>query len=148
MQDRARTRFFCSDMCWLVAIDWEDIMYYLLVLFYFKGCNIWSERNKNVVLYRAKIHPLPGKHCWRSPAPAVYRPPWPPWFPSLRCTLSPTPESRFSLPAPPHGPQRGYDHRSNAAICIKKNCYSKINMWSSVRYFVTENFKDTFGSKE
>lgn len=64
---------------------------------------------------------IPGKHCWQSPDPAVYRQPWPPWFASPRCTPSPTPESHFSPPAPPHGLHTGYDLHSDAAVGVEKN---------------------------
>lgn len=92
---------------------------------------------------------LPGKHCWQSPGPAVCRPPWPPWFPSLHCTPSPTPKSRFSPPAPPRGPQRGYARHSDAAVCAETQernerngqiCTLRItNQWCSMQpssYFV------------
>lgn len=57
----------------------------------------------------------PGKSCWQSPGPAADRPPWPPWFPSRRCTPSPTPASRSCPSEPPRGPRRGSCLHAGAA---------------------------------
>lgn len=59
MQVSARTGLFCWKLCyWLVAMDWKDIMYYLLVfVFTLKGCHIWSERNKNWIYTEQTLPP-------------------------------------------------------------------------------------------
>lgn len=61
------------------------------------------------------LESLPGKRGWQTPVPAVCTPPWPPWFPSCRCTRCPTPESHSSLPGPPLGPHKGYGRRLTEA---------------------------------
>lgn len=67
--------------------------------------------------------PSPEKRCWRSPGPAADTRPWPPWFPSPRCTPSPTPESRSAPSEPPHGPRRGCALRSDAAAGRKTHTH-------------------------
>lgn len=96
-------RFLC---CWRMGTGW-------LIVFREKYKQVSREAFR--LEEKPELEKLPGKRDWRSPAPAVCTPPPPPWFPSCRCTPSPTPESRSSPPGPPHDPRTGYGRRSAEA---------------------------------
>ena len=79
---------------------------------------------------------LPGKRGWQTPSQAVCTPPWPPWSPSCHCTLYPTPESRSSLPEPPHDPHRDYArHLTEAEDRDRQMC--PLRLYKSLMFLST-----------